>query len=247
MKKSILKVTTPFMLLAYSTVFAQLAEPGDKLDPKTLPLPVGLRYLFVSTTKVDSNTEAIDTTFQTINKAAAAAIAGDVVVIKTGTYLLTSSIVVANEGTSINPITFFTDVKDGVIVDGSASSTPNASDRQGLFTILGTTANFKSWIVVDGLLVINSNFTDFYARNSDNIIFKNCNTYNIGTSGIIGANSTNIEALNNKVQQACMNPNPLIGTNECVTMASDNTFEVAYNFVSDRMTIPSNGGEGINA
>jgi len=122
MKKSILQVATLFILLAYNTLFAQLTDPGNDPDPKTLPFHIALRYLYVSTTGGDNtNTGAIDKPFQTINKAAAVAIAGDVVVITAGTYSPTSSIVVANSGTSINPITFFANVKDGVIIDGSAS------------------------------------------------------------------------------------------------------------------------------
>lgn len=203
--------------------------------------------LYVSTTGNDSNSGSKDAPFLTINKAAQVAIAGDVVIIKSGTYTPSSSIVVANSGTSTAPITFFAEVKDGVIIDGSASSTPSAADRQGLFTILGTTSAFKSWIVIDGLRVIKSKWVGIYSRYSDNIIMKNCSTNDTGASGIIAANSSNIKILNNKVQLACMYPDASQNTNECITIASVATFEVAYNSVSDRLTNPSNGGEGIDA
>jgi len=209
--------------------------------------PTGLRNLYVATTGNDANDGSIDKPFLTINKAAQVAIAGDVVIIKSGTYSPASSVVVANSGTAANPIAFMAEVKDGVIIDGTASSTPNATDRQGLFTTLGTTTTNKSWIVIDGLRIINSKFAGVYSRYSDNIIVKNCSTNNTGASGIIAANSSNIKVLNNKVQQACMYPSTSVGTNECITMASVNTFEVAYNTVSDRLTDPSNGGEGIDA
>jgi len=205
--------------------------------------------IYVATTGSDSapNDGTIGKPYLTINKAAQVAVAGDVVIIKSGTYIPTASIVVVNSGTSIAPITFKAEVADGVIIDGTNSPTPNASDRQGLFTILGTTAITKNWIVVDGLRVINSKFAGIYSRYSDNNTIKNCSTYNTGASGIIDANSSNIKVLNNKVQQACMYPDSSVGTNECITMASVSTFEVAYNTVSDRMTEPSNGGEGIDA
>lgn len=214
-------------------------------DARTLP--TGLKYLYVATTGDDSNSGAIDKPFLTINKAAQVAIAGDVVVIKSGTYKPTSSIQVANSGTATNPITFYAEEKDAVIIDGSSSTTPNAADRLGLFIIQGTTGTTKNWVTVDGLRVINSNWAGIFTRYSDNIIVKNCSTNNTGASGIIAANSSNIKVLNNKVQQACMYNDKAQGTNECITMASVNTFEVAYNTVSDRMTDPSNGGEGIDA
>lgn len=204
--------------------------------------------IYVSTTGSDSapNDGSIGKPYLTINKAAQVAVAGDVVIIKTGTYLPISSIIVANGGTSIAPITFMSEVKDGAIIDGSASSTPNATDRLGLFTISGTTGSYKSWILVDGIRIINSKFFGIFSRYSDNITIKNCSTYNTGGSGIIAATSSNIKVLNNKVQQACMYPSTGVNTNECITMASVNTFEVAYNTVSDRLTDPSNGGEGID-
>ncbi|MBC7845632.1 MAG: right-handed parallel beta-helix repeat-containing protein [Flavobacterium sp.] len=209
--------------------------------------PFGLRYLYVSTTGNDANDGSINLPFLTINKAAQVAIAGDVVIIKSGTYSPTSSIVVANSGTSSAPITFFAEIKDAVIIDGNNSTTPNATDRQGLFTILGTTTTYKSWIVIDGLRVIKSKWAGIYSRYSDNVIVKNCSTNDTGASGIIAANSSNIKILNNKVQLACMYPDTSQNTNECITIASVATFEVAYNSVSDRITNPSNGGEGIDA
>jgi hypothetical protein len=210
--------------------------------------PAGLRTLYVAPTGNDSNNGSLSQPFLTINKAAQVAIAGDVIIIKSGTYKPTSSIVVSNSGTASAPITFFAEVKDGVIIDGSASSTPNATDRQGLFNIIGTTnTTDKGWIIVDGLRVINSVWAGIFTRYSNNIVIKNCSTNNTGASGIIAATASNIKVLNNKVQLACMYPSSAQGTNECITMASVNTFEVAYNTVSDRLTDPSNGGEGIDA
>lgn len=212
-------------------------------------ISVNARTIHVAITGSDSapNDDTINKPYLTINKAAQEAIAGDVVFIKSGTYTPSSSIVVANSGTSTAPITFFAEVKDVVIIDGSASSTPSAADREGLFTILGTTTNFKSCIVIDGLRVIKSKWAEIYSRYSDNVIVKNCSTNDSGASGIIVANSSYIKILNNKVQQACIYPDASQNTNECITIASVATFEVAYNSVSDRLTNPSNGGEGIDA
>lgn len=213
----------------------------------TISVPAtGLRTLYVSPTGNDINDGSIDKPL-TLSKAAQLAIAGDVIVLKSGTYSPGSSIMVANSGTAANPIVFRAEVKDGAIIDGNASSTPNATDRQGLITILGTTTNNKSWIIIDGLRIVNSKWAGILVRNSNNVIVKNCSTNNTGASGIVAANCSNIKVLNNIVQQACVYPLKTENTNECITMASVNTFEVAYNTVSDRLTDVSNGGEGIDA
>lgn len=209
--------------------------------------PTGNRNLYVATTGNDANDGSIDKPFLTINKAAEVAIAGDVVIIKSGTYSLTSAINVANSGTATAPITFMAEVKDGAIIDGNSSPTPNVTDRQGLFRILGTTTTTKNWIVIDGLRIINSKWSGILIRYGSNITVKNCSTNNTGASGIVAANSSNIKVLNNKVQQACVYPDKAQNTSECITMASVNTFEVAYNTVSDRLVDLSNGGEGIDA
>jgi hypothetical protein len=195
----------------------------------------------------DSNDGSKEKPFLTIGKGASVAIAGDVVIIQSGTYKPTNRIQPANSGTATAPITFKAEITGEVIIDGSAAASPTTSDRLGLFTILGTTSTTQNWIIVDGLQIINSAFAGFYARYSSNITFKNCSTLNTGSSGIIGANSADIKVLNIKVQKACQAPSLTLGTNECITMASVDKFEVAYNTVFDRLVDLNNGGEGIDA
>lgn len=195
----------------------------------------------------DSNDGSKEKPFLTIGKGASVAIAGDVVIIQSGTYKPTNRIQPANSGTATAPITFKAEVMGEVIIDGSAAASPTTSDRLGVFTVLGTSTAFQSWIIVDGLRIINSAFGGFYARYSSNITFKNCSTLNTGSSGIIGANSADIKVLNNKVQKACQAPSLTLGTNECITMTSVDKFEVAYNTVFDRLVDLNNGGEGIDA
>lgn len=209
----------------------------------------GARNIYVATTGNDSpNDGTVGKPYLTINKAAQVAVAGDVVIIKSGTYFPTVQIDMINSGTSLLPITYKAEIPGGVIIDGSASATPTVSNRRGLITIAGPSAtNLKSWIIIEGLRLINSKWAGIIAINSSNITIKNCSTFNTGASGIIGATSSNIKVLNNKVQQACVHPDKTAGTNECITMASVDTFEVGYNTVSDRPTDPSNGGEGIDA
>jgi len=206
------------------------------------------RDIYVDNTGNDvTNNGSISQPYRTINKAALEAVAGDNVIIKSGTYFPTTRISVANSGLPGAPITFKAEVQDEVIIDGIISSSPTSGDRLGLFNIQGTTTTYKSYIVIDGLQIINSNWAGFFARYTDNITVKNCRTTKTGASGIIGANSSNITVLNNVVKEACIFPSRSQNTNECITMASVDVFEVAYNTVSDRLIDFSNGGEGIDA
>lgn len=202
---------------------------------------------YVATNGNDNNSGTKDLPFLTIGKGASIAKAGDIVIIKSGIYKPTTRIQPANSGTQTAPITFMAEVKDEAIIDGSGAESPTTTDRLGLFTILGTTTPTQNWIIVDGLRIINSTFVGFYARYADNITFKNCSTFNTGASGIIGANSSNIKVLNNRVEKACQAPSASLGTNECITMASVEKFEIAYNSVFDRLIDLNNGGEGIDA
>ncbi len=189
----------------------------------------------------DQNPGTSESPFATINRAAGVAQAGDTVWIAPGTYQPTTAIQPANSGTATAPITYRAQPAGPVIIDGQ-TSVPSSSGRKGLFWIAG-----KSWIVVDGLRVINSGFSGIFMENSTNITVQNCSTYFTYASGIIATDSATINVLSNSVQKACMLPTPGTGVNECITMASVNGFEVAYNTVHDRLTDLNDGGEGIDA
>ncbi|MFN3489691.1 MAG: choice-of-anchor Q domain-containing protein, partial [Emticicia sp.] len=202
---------------------------------------------YVATNGNDNNAGTKELPFATIGKGALVAVAGDVVIIKSGIYKPTTRIQPANSGTQNAPITFMAEIKNEAIIDGSNAASPTTTDRLGLFTISGTTTTTQNWIIVDGLRIINSAFAGFHNRYASNIIIKNCSTFNTGASGIVAANSSNIKVLNNTIQKACQAPSASLGTNECITMASVEQFEVAYNSVSDRKIDLNNGGEGIDA
>lgn len=133
----------------------------------------------------DNNTGSQDRPFATIGKAAAVAVAGSIVTIKSGTYTPTTRIQPAHSGTATAPITFKAAINGEVIIDGSVATSPNSTDRLGLFTVLGTTTTTQNWIVVEGLRIINSKFSGFYARYASHITFKNCSTLNTGSSGFM--------------------------------------------------------------
>jgi hypothetical protein len=200
------------------------------------------RDYYVATNGNDNDGGTIDRPFLTINKAATVAQAGDVVIIKSGTYVQTTVIKPTNSGTSTAPITYRAEVAGQAIINGQ-STVPTIASREGLFHVSG-----KNWLIFDGLRVINSGFFGILIRdNSANIVVKNCSTFNTGASGICGAVASDITVLNNTVQKACSAPAAGTGTNECITMASVNRFEVAYNTVFDRLVDANNGGEGIDA
>jgi len=208
------------------------------------PLRVQAADYYVNNTATnasDLNAGTIAAPFATINRGAAVAQAGDTVWIAPGTYQPTSPIKPVNSGTSNAPITYRALAGGQVIIDGQ-STVPVPISRDGLLWIAG-----RSWIVVDGLRVINSGFSGIFMEVSTNITVQNCSTYFTFASGIIAARASNITVLSNSVQQACMRTNTTLGVNECITMASVNGFEVAYNTVFDRLTDPSDGGEGIDA
>lgn len=199
------------------------------------------RNYYVSTDGNDDDQGTTEEPFKTINKGVEVAQAGDVVIVKSGTYKPSVKIRPLNSGTETAPITIMSEVKNGAIIDGQLT-VPTSSSREGLFYVFE-----KSWIVIDGFRLINSGFFGFLIKNSSNVTVQNCSTYMTYASGICGANSSNIKALNNTIEKACMYPSKSMNTSECITMASVNGFEVAYNTVSNRLTDPSNGGEGIDA
>jgi polygalacturonase len=207
--------------------------------------PLQAATFYVATDGNDANPGTSTAPWATVNKAAAAAQAGDTVIIRAGTYQPATRITVANSGTASAPITFRAEVAGQAIIDGR-SQVPNMNQdgRVGLFEMIN-----KSWIVVDGLRVINSGFWGIWASVCQNVTIQNCSTYNTYGSGILGTGlgSFNIRILNNVVQRACMYPDTSVNTSECITVASVDTFEIAGNIVSDRMVDPSNGGEGIDA
>lgn len=206
-------------------------------------LPAATYY--VATNGNDNNPGTSEQPFATVNKGATVATAGDTVIIRSGTYSPSTRITVANSGTSTAPITFKAEVKHGAVIDGR-SQVPNMTvdGRVGLFEMIN-----KSWIIVDGLRVINSGFWGIWMNVCQNMTIRNCSTYNTYGSGILAteAGSYNINIIDNVVQRACMYPDISVNTSECITVASVDTFEIAGNVVHDRPVDVSNGGEGIDA
>jgi hypothetical protein len=189
----------------------------------------------------DANPGSAERPFATINRGAAVAQAGDTVWILPGTYRPEEEIRPAHSGTPEAPIVFR--AKGGeVIIDGQLKLPLERSRKMGLITLEHT-----NWIVIDGLRFINSHWSGVLVRESTGITVQNCSTHTTYGSGIIVALSSKIKVLHNTIQRACGDPRGRsIGTDECLTLASVQEFEIAYNTVSDRLEDTSNGGEGID-
>ena len=197
--------------------------------------------IYVSADGSDSNPGTAERPFATIGKGAASAQAGDTVWIKPGTYQPAEMIRPAKSGTPDAPIAYRAQAGGEVIIDGQGK-VPSRS-AEGVIAMAK-----KSWIVLDGLRVINSRWCGVFASASTNITVQNCSAKNTYASGIYIRTSTGVKVLGNSVQRACQHPagKPLKDTQECISLVGCSGFEIAYNEVFDRMEDTNNGGEGID-
>ena len=189
---------------------------------------------------VDTNSGDAEHPFATINKGAAFARAGDTVWVSPGTYQPADIIRPARSGTADSPITYR--ARGGEVIIDGRGKVPNYP-WDGVFTI-----GKKSWIVLDGLHVINSHWFGISANDATGVTVQNCSTKNTLASGIYIRNSSHVKVLHNSVQGACRHPSstPLKDTQECLSLSSCTEFEVACNTIFDRMEDSNNGGEGID-
>jgi len=190
----------------------------------------------------DRNPGTAEQPLATINQAAAIAQAGDTVWIHAGRYQPDTEISPANSGTAEAPIHYRPVAGAEVIIDGQLRLPRESSRKMGVISIEN-----RNGIVLDGLKIINSRWAGVLVRNSTHVTIQNCSTQLTYGSGIIAALSSDIKVLRNSVRQACSDPgNPRKDTDECITLASVDRFEIAYNTVTDRGEDSSNGGEGID-
>ncbi len=190
---------------------------------------------FVSKEGNDNNSGKEDQPWSTIEKAAENLTGGDTVFIKEGTY--SERVVPKNSGSEDNYIIYTAFAGDEVIIDGEEINLSRDSD--GLFYIFD-----KSYIKISRLKIINAgpnnNNAGVYVENSNHITIENNHTINTVSSGIGVWVSDNIIIDGNEVELACND-----GEQECITVATTDTFEISNNHVHNngKGTI---GGEGID-
>jgi hypothetical protein len=191
---------------------------------------------YVSPSGNDKNLGTETQPWKTIQKAADTLVAGDTVYIKAGSYK--ERLLLKNSGSSGNYITYAAYTGDTVTIDGSGISL--SSDLDGLFVVTN-----KSYITISGLNIKNAgpnnNNNGIYVDSSSYITIEKNYTYNTVSSGIGVWNSDHITIDGNEVELACND-----GEQECITVATTDTFEIKNNHVHDSGP-GTNGGEGIDA
>jgi hypothetical protein len=183
------------------------------------------KVLYVSPSGSDSNAGDILHPFKTMQKAATAATAGYTVYIREGTY--NEKVFAANSGTASAPITFSNYNGESVTIDGKGISTSG----NALFN-----CNGKSYIVVNGLRVLNSDAVGIgYTAGSSYITVQNCSTYNTVNAGIGFINCSYITITGNVVENASTGT-----SDEALFVENSSYFEVSCNQVLN------SGREGID-
>ncbi len=212
---------------------------------------------YVAPTGDDSNPGTEASPWKTIQKASSTLTAGQTVYIRSGTY--NEQVTPQNSGTAGQVITYTNYPGEAPVLDGTGVT---LGTFEGLFYIAGTdTNNTVDYITVDGLKVQNVggqflgvtppdpeadefpnyNFSGIMVEFGSNITIKNNKTYNTISSGISAWNSSNIVIDGNDVELACND-----GEQECITVATTNTFEITDNTIHDSGA-GTIGGEGIDA
>lgn len=149
--------------------------------------PVTGQTYYVALTGADTNPGTLASPWRHIQKAATAAVAGDTVYIRAGTY--NEQVTVQNSGTPGSYITFAAYSGETPIIDGTSGVA--WTQESALFQILG-----KSYIKVVGLKIQNAGIGQptppamkwifgILAENSTGIILQNNSIYNTFSSGIM--------------------------------------------------------------
>ncbi len=208
-----LAVATCFVIVKVAVVSSLL------LAACTTNPPSGAIY-YVAQSGSDTNPGTEAQPWLTIQKAANTLMAGDSVLIKTGTYQ--ERVVPANSGTEGDYITYADYPGNTVTIDGSGITLPPWG---GLVDLTG-----RSYITVSGLRVINagpdSNNTGILADGSSHIIIEKNFTSNTMSSGIGVWGSDNVIIDGNEVELACKD-----GIQEFISVGGTSNFEVKNNHV----------------
>jgi parallel beta-helix repeat protein len=204
---------------------------------------------YVSNDGSDKNAGTQNAPFATIQKAVDAARAGDTVKVLAGTYTPSDTspdrgmIIFRHSGTAAKPITF--EAVGKVIIRGRG----DVSRFRGIFEI---NAKLSSGPVIHDLIIRgfrleNSNWFGIHLSGAKNITLENNYTFETGGSGIRVSESQNITIRGNTLERACISPDKTIDTQEIISLASVEGFEVAYNHIfNGGIADGGNGGEGID-
>jgi hypothetical protein len=231
-------------------LLAGCAAPPPRQSPPSTPMtkaqtPAGKTF-YVSPAGNDENAGTLAQPWQTVNKAAATAQAGDTVLIREGTYDITEQIRVANSGTPDAPITFKNYPNEVAVIDAFAINVGTSkigirfSHDDGAFQIQGV-----QHIRIEGLHVQRSRGAGITVRDSSHVDIIANDVRETYSSGISvwdtdhdGQDAQYIRVLSNTVTEANtfkMLPKGYTTDNEApheaISIAGAAHFEVAYNHV----------------
>ncbi len=190
---------------------------------------------FVAPDGDDGNPGTEDQPWRTLAYAAAQVAAGDTVYLRQGTW--TERLAPETSGSEGAPITFAAYPGEQPVIDGSSVTLPDSWG--GLVEL----REVSYWQLI-GLRVEHAGQDDDHAgilvQASDHILVQGCSTYDTHSSGIGVWRSSEVTVHGNDVELACND-----GSQECITMAVSDHFQVSFNVVHHSGP-GSNGGEGID-
>ena len=218
------------------------------------PVVLAQNTYYVATSGNNNNSgKTINAPWRSINYAAQQAKAGDVVLIRGGTYY--ERIQISNSGTSEAKIVFKNYADEKPVIDGSTLTFPDDYQRRGLFEI-----NAARHIRVEGLSAVNAtklslNGCGFLVNgpNASHITISRCTTDNTPSSGIAAWGNTGASdytGVRNLVIENCTVAGAMNGGfQEHITIAYGvENYEVRNNTVRDGQTPhPNNYPIGIDS
>lgn len=261
MKKNILGallLATPIFFFACKKVTTEEVTTISGNEASTFSITANTYYVngnFNGGTPIgDNNRSALEaqnpsTPWRTIQKAANTIPGGSIVIIAGGTYFERVSLPsTCNGPSSGNPTIFKSADNETAVLDGQW----NRSTFEQYASQFKLTNNEN--ITIIGIKVKKCAWYGFNVNGTSpnackNITFEKCSSDTSGASGIYVQNSTFININKCNIRMACLWPTRSsegYGTQECISLASCNNFNVTNNSVTDNLTTDA-GGEGIDA
>jgi len=215
----------------------QWTTSNNRLSSTQIIIPPIARQFVVSPQGNDNNAGTLQRPWKTLKKAAATAQAGDLVLIRGGTYAeqlapvnncqpsVKNQVLTANIPPETLPIIFAAFPNEKPVLNGSGVSLTKVLQNARFNGVVHVNGCHDIWIV--GLTVQNSSEMGIYTYNSNRIKFIDNSTYNTKSSGIGAWYSRNVLIDGNEVNLAntgAVQENISIGENM-------QQFEIRYNHV----------------
>jgi hypothetical protein len=212
--------------------------------PPPVPSPVATGQWYVATDGRDSNAGTQTAPFATLTKAAEVVQPGETIIVRSGTYNLSSEAIIANKrGTADRPITV---VGEGLPVFRPTDRNVVPSNYGGLISVRNS-----SHIVIAGMRVQNSGQFGFHVTRSDHVTVKESQSDGTKLSAFWADNSTDITVTSNDFSDFCDRGQfNNVGCQEGLSLETVDRFDVGYNRVHDAPQVAGigpGGGEGIDA